>query len=218
MISLGKDLGTRPTVTSGSALSDHYGTLVHWIQSFRSSAGLDARTVGVTSCGAQEGVSTVAANLAIAAAHSCIRPVLLLDLTGSRPRLTKDLAVVGDLGLERALLPGACARECAVTMPLPNLSVLASSDEGSCRGFGPGGGRVIELIRDLEHDFHFIVIDLPPAGSSLSFAIAGAIDGVLLVVEAEKTASDTASRVTQRMAHANANVLGVILNKCPVTL
>jgi Mrp family chromosome partitioning ATPase len=43
--------------------------------------------------------------------------------------------------------------------------------------------------------------------------IAALMDGVVLVVEAEKTRWEVANKVREALVQADANVLGVILNK-----
>jgi Mrp family chromosome partitioning ATPase len=58
-------------------------------------------------------------------------------------------------------------------------------------------------------------LDLPTVESSLCFVTAGSLSGVLLVVEAERTRTETAIRAKQRLIDARASVLGVILNKHP---
>jgi Mrp family chromosome partitioning ATPase len=74
-------------------------------------------------------------------------------------------------------------------------------------------GRLNELLASLSREFGFIVVDLPQAESSVCFAAAGLLNGVLLVMEAERTHHAAASRAKARLLHANAAVLGVIFNK-----
>jgi len=167
----------------------------------------------VTSCAKGAGASTVAANLAMAAAQTCDRRVLLLDLSSTRPALAKWLDMSGDLGLYDALAGDSHPSECAKASPITNLSLLAVNEANTPRSLKMDGGRVHQLLRSLEHDFGFIVVDLPPAQSGLCFAAAGALSGVLLVMETERTNCDAAYHAKQRLIHANAALLGVILNE-----
>jgi Mrp family chromosome partitioning ATPase len=225
MITLTHDLASPPRAMSDGVvaeqdgvlaeqdgvLAEQFGALVHWIRSSGNPTGSAAKRVGVTSCGAGEGVSTVATNLAVAAAHSCARPALLLDLSGKPP--SPQLASRRELGLHKEVAPDSRPSERAVASLTANLSFLSMQETRVSRGLWTGGAKVDELLRELERDFDFIVVDLPRADSSLCFAVAEMLDGLLLVVEAQRTDGEAAARATQRLGHANATVLGVILNK-----
>jgi protein-tyrosine kinase len=193
--------------------AEHYYAVVHWIRSTVHATAVEARTIGVTSCNRGAGVSTVAANLAVAAAQTCERPVLLLDLSGTRATLSTRLAASGDLGLREALAPDSQPRQCVKSSPIPNLSLLAMNEVGTPKALSTDGHQVNKLLSELEPDFDLIVVDLPPTDSGLCFAVAGRLNGVLLVIEAQRTRNDTAIRAKQRLIHANAAILGVILNK-----
>lgn len=199
--------------TCVDTVDEHFCGLVHWIRSTGNATAVEAKTIGVTSCAQGAGVSTVAANLALAAAQTCDRPVLLLDLSGTRPMLATYLAMSGDLGLREALAPDSRPCECVKPSPIHNLSLLAVNEVGTPKALSIDGHQVNRLLSELEPDFDLIVVDLPPADSGLCFGVAGMLSGVLLVIESQCTRSDTAVRAKQRLIHANAAVLGVILNK-----
>jgi Mrp family chromosome partitioning ATPase len=173
----------------------------------------EAKTIGVTSCAPRAGVSTVAANLALAAAQAIVRPVLLLDLSSTRPVLAERLNVSGDLGLRAALAGDVRPGECVKASPTANLFLLGANEAGAPQQLSLDGGRIYQLLQALEPDFRFIVVDLPPADSALCFAVAGALSGVLLVMEAQRTRYEAAVRAKQRLRYANASMLGVILNE-----
>ncbi len=76
--------------------------------------------------------------------------------------------------------------------------------------------RMVQLLRDLHDEYGLVVVDLPPAtDSSVALAMAGLLAGVVLVVEAEQTRFESAQRASRSLQQAQANVLGVILNKRP---
>ncbi len=192
-------------------VAEHYYSLAHWLRS-RNGSG-ESTLVGVTSCTHGSGVSTVAANLAVAAAYRSDRPVLLVDLTGKRPQLAARLSISGELGLERALAANADPSECVRATPIANLSMLAESDGRAFESMCLDSTQQTVMLRALERDFGLIIVDLPPTDSGLCFATAGTLSGVLLVIEAKRTQSEAALRAKQRLIHANAAVLGIILNK-----
>jgi Mrp family chromosome partitioning ATPase len=200
---------------TGGAIAEQYYALANWLRpsgeavAFGESASAP-KSIGVTSCIRGAGVSTVAANLAVAAATTGDLPVLLVDLSGNQSRVARQLSLSGDLGLEAALQGELPPAACAKATPIENLSLLAL-DEGSLLS-SYDGNRVVDLLRQLEREFAFLVIDLPPTDSGLCFSTVGTLNGVLLVMDGQRTQGHAAVRAKQRLIHANAAVLGVILN------
>ena len=192
--------------------AEQYYSLVHWLQSGRDPSTARSTTVGVTSCDSGAGTSTVALNLATAAAQVGQRPVLLLDLSG-RGKVASRLGISDDSDLRAALASDGLASQCVNASEIPNLFLLGAENEADAQALTLDRRGVNELVRSLEADFGLIVVDLPPTESSVCFAVAGLLDGVLLITEAERTRRNVAARAQQRLIQAQANVLGVILNK-----
>ena len=70
---------------------------------------------------------------------------------------------------------------------------------------------VLSRLRD---HFDLILVDLPALSSSpLGLAVCPLADGIILVVEAEKTKATIAEKAKQRIQRAGGNILGVVLNK-----
>jgi protein-tyrosine kinase len=212
MNTLTKDSPSSRRGRVGAVAEQYYG-LFHWLQSIGTPTVSDTKTIGVTSCGPESGAGTVAANLALAAAHASKQPVLLVDLSGTRSKLAERLRMYGDLGLHAALASDVRPADCVKGSPIENLFLLAANDAGMSESLSMDGGKLHQLLQSLESDFKFIVVDLPPADTALCFAVAGAMSGVLLVMDAEQTRYDAAVRAKQRLLYANAALLGVILNE-----
>ena len=196
-------------------VGEHYYSLVHWLRTVGDASGVAPKTIGITSCANGAGVSTVAANLAIAAAQISHEPVLLLDLSGARPELAKRSGKSGAADLREAPDDVSQYGERIEPSPIANLSLLVANFPRDVRALEMDFAKGNDLVGTLENDFGFIVVDLPTVESSLCFVTAGLLSGVLLVMEAERTRSDTAARAKQRLIDARANVLGIILNKHP---
>jgi len=63
-------------------------------------------------------------------------------------------------------------------------------------------------------DFDFILIDSPPATlSSVSSTIADKVDGIVLVLESEKTRWPVAERVKTNIIKNGGKILGLVMNK-----
>lgn len=67
---------------------------------------------------------------------------------------------------------------------------------------------------NLKLNFDLVLIDsLPLSISPDASAIASKVDGVILVLEAEKTKWRTARHVRERMESVGGNILGIVFNK-----
>ena len=194
---------------------DHYQALVHRILSETSERQALA-SLGVTSSGDAEGVSTVAAGLAITAASLSTQPVLLLDMNPSEVKHAGALHVWRQMGILDTSSPTATATSGVRRSRYDNLSVLSCRDAEQLKPPPFDRTRIEQLLRDLGEDFGLIIVDLPPATeSSLALATAGLLSGVLLVIEAEQTRSESAQRAKQYLQQSQANLLGAVLNKRP---
>jgi Mrp family chromosome partitioning ATPase len=192
---------------------ENYQALAHRLLSSTTSAGAVLRSIGVTSSGTGEGVSTVAAQLASTVAAISSRPVLLLDLNPTDVRRAATLRVWGAMGLQDPSAPIAAPRSGVCESRFQNLSLLSCRDAEQLRA-PLDRSKVSALLAELNDEFGLIIVDMPPATeSSLTLAMAGLLSGVLLVIEAEGTHSEAARRAQQNLSQAQANVLGVIMNK-----
>jgi Mrp family chromosome partitioning ATPase len=171
------------------------------------------RIVGVTSSAPGEGVTTVAANLAITEAVSGRKSVLLVDANEQ------------DASLARLF----CCDECG---PVPEtvgqlfdgfieptsiegLAVVTVGGIASQRSaISPHELR--EEIDLAKRDYDLVIVDLSPAtGISPCFEWGPLLDGVLLVVEAERTSAQAALQVKTRLINSRTHLLGVVFNKRP---
>ena len=219
----------RPAVEGAGEL---FQSLLCRLPRHDSDAGPALRTLGLTSCSGGEGVSTVAARLAAEASRNGRGPVVLVDANLARPAVHKLLGVKGGPGLAEALKEEAALEDILQVTPLPHLSVVAagggaSGERREARGEGlcssawavsPGSSALIPglsgLLEKLKEEFALIVLDVPPLSPASSWAggLAGAVDGLVLVVEAERTRL-AALRQTKDWLEGRARFLGVILNK-----
>ena len=172
--------------------------------------------VGVISCSSGEGSSTVAANLAVWTARLGDKPALLVDADVGNPTVDRSFKIPRSPGLTDVLSDRCDLAACVQRSPIANLSIIAAGTQN-------GGGlaqykftKVAGLLDALRRDFAFIVVDLPAATELRSdVRLTGALDGVVLVIEAERTRIAVAQRVKKELVRANVNLLGLLLNKQP---
>jgi Mrp family chromosome partitioning ATPase len=205
---------SRSPSTIGGPVSENYQSLVHWLRAVGDVSNVSAKAIGVTSCSQGAGATTVAVNLALAGAQAG-ENVLLVDFSSTRPAIAARLGLSGELGLRDAVADVTHAAEYVTATPLDKLSVLAANLPGEPQSINLDAASINGLLRAVESEYSLIVVDLPTVESSLCFIASGLLNGVLLVMEAERTRIDVAARAKQRLIDARASVLGVILNKSP---
>ncbi len=172
------------------------------------------RCLGITSSDRREGVSTVAWQLAAAAADSGEGNILLVDANVQYPNVHKIFGLKRSPGLTESLLdPGRLERS---IRPLDgrNLSILPAGEYGNEALKAFGSSAIDEAVELLRSHYDLIVFDMPSTDEhSLGLRLAELMDGVLLVVEAERARSEVARRATQILDRNGVKVLGAVLNK-----
>jgi non-specific protein-tyrosine kinase len=179
------------------------------------------RTVLVTSAGAGEGKSTIAANLALAAARDGER-VVLIEADLRRPGLDnthiRTAAERSPVGLSN-YLAGAAGEEQIVTPhpEHPELSVIWSGIMPPNPTALLSSHRLDTLLASLQLDFDRIVIDTCPisVGADAS-VIAGHVDGTVFVIDERKTRRTDAQAGLNQLRSVRAPLLGIVLNRSTV--
>ncbi|MGA9057595.1 MAG: polysaccharide biosynthesis tyrosine autokinase [Terriglobia bacterium] len=174
------------------------------------------RVIVLTSANPREGKTTVASNLALAAAEIG-QSVLLIDGDLRKGRLHEIFEVSNAWGLsdllagkeppkgrERMVMATGCGYLFLLPAgsPAPNISSLLYSP------------RAPEFLTRVRQEFHTIIIDTPPMLHMPDARVLGRLaDGVILVVRSAQTTRETAAVATQRLTADGTRVLGTILNE-----
>jgi len=192
----------------------HYRALLYGLPGWSSGARDMLRTLGITSCRRREGVSTVASHLALSAAESTQRQVLLVDANLASPYLHKFFRIQRGPGLAEALMQPSQVAKCIQPSQNPRLSLLTAgrAEDGAARALEVD--QLSSLLESLHTHFDLVIFDLPSGimGNS-TLRLASLLDGVLLVVEAERTRWELARQMKDFMDRANINLLGAVLNR-----
>ncbi len=199
-------------VRQTSEAQQYYLTLLRSLSLSTGMAENPITTLGVTSCYPGEGVSTVAAQLSVAAATTGMR-VLLVDLNWKRPTIHQAFDVQRGPGLSEALANDGREEPPIQASHIPNLSLLTIGNFVGDFNLAISLERMAGLIQSLRN-YELIVFDLcesAEAGPSLS--LSSLLEGVLLVIEAERVRWEVALRVKELLVRSGANVLGTVLNK-----
>ena len=171
-------------------------------------------TLGLTSCFRREGVSTVAAQMAVEAAATGRHRVLLVDANPAFPSAHRLFKVKRAPGLADCL---ASAREPADCVRRTGDGRLAILPAGKPRKADLGlrdTEAVEQLVKSLKADYDLVIFDMPPVGQQgPAIRLAGLLDGVVLIVEAQRVQANVAEGITRQLSRANVQLLGAILNK-----
>jgi len=181
------------------------------------------QTLLVTSPNLAEGKSNTVANLAVAMAQAGLR-VVAVDADLRRPRLHQlfDLELHEEDALESSLggLTGSLLEGCPDGRLQPtqveNLKVLPSGELPPNPAEIMGSQHMQKLLHELAQQVDVVLIDSPPVlPVADATALAQAVDGVLLVLEAGKTRRQAARYAVESLHQVGASLVGVVLNAVP---
>ena len=172
------------------------------------------RVFAVVSCHRGEGVSTIAANLATWLAQRGNRDVLLVDANTTHPSVHRIFKKKLSPGLVDVLENGQGNGDAILNSPVQNLHILSAGRVKVNLSQIFDFDRFSKRLSSIKEHYRFVVFDLP-AVSQMSIVprLASLCDGVIIVVEAERLRWEVVQRMKERLVKAEANVLGVVLNK-----
>lgn len=174
-------------------------------------ADLPLQVVVMTSPGPKEGKSTTCANLGVTLAQADKR-TLILDCDLRKPVVHKVFGLRNVWGLVNVL---AGERDLSGIWhePMKNLKVVTVGPVPPNPAELLGSRRFAELIEQVRKDFDYVLIDAPPVELVSDPAIlATQSDGVLLVLDAQKTRKGAVRRSMRGLEAVGANVLGTVMN------
>jgi polysaccharide biosynthesis transport protein len=181
-----------------------------------SSRGEPLKRLLVTSAFADEGKSTVVANLGFAL-NEAGRRVVLADTDFLRPTLHRTMKIKSSTGLVETLESESPLEPTLV--PVTQGLWLAQRGESfqpRTRGM-LAGSRLRELIGEMTNRADFVICDSSPVLLIPdNLLLASAVDGVILVARAGSTGFRDLARTKTLLEGAGARVLGVVLNQVPV--
>ena len=209
---LGENGGAVPALSA--ELRERYCTLLRRLPWPGNDPAQGVRAVGVTSCCSGEGVSTVAAQLAVTAASCGERRVLLVDAHAARPAVHAAFGVPLAPGLSEVACNAADLSTAVRPSALGNLWLLPAGHANGQPFPDYGLPAWDEIVAAVRQDYQLIVFDMPAARqTSAVIALARLLDGVLLVIEAERLGHDVLLPMKEMLLESDVRLLGAVLNK-----
>lgn len=170
------------------------------------------RTILITSAAPREGKSFTSANLAAIIAMTGSR-VLIIDADLRRPALHKRFDLANDIGLCSIFSDDANVEQAIQASHIPGLDVMVAGPPPPNPGELLGSDRMVQLTKGFR-SYDFVIIDSPPVNVVADpLVLSSLVDGVVLVVEANRTGRNVVVQAQARLAEMKANVLGAIVNK-----
>lgn len=170
-----------------------------------------SKVIVLTSPGPGEGKSTVCANLGVVLAQAGKSP-LIIDCDFRNPAMHKFFGLRNLYGLVD-VLAGEYSLQETWKEPVEGVKVITVGHLPPNPAELVGTGRFSEFLVSVRQQFDYILIDSPPVGRVSDPAILAAQgDGVLLVLDAQKTRKGSVRQAVRDLQAVGAKVLGTVIN------
>lgn len=217
----------RPWTNDRRLILEEYYGIKHNILNLNS--GQRIKTILFSSSNKGEGNSTVLIQFSLTLASEGER-VLLVDANLRDPSFHKIFNLERENGLTELILGRSTLDEVIKKTRFNNLFVITSGilSRGPSLDRGPltvdyglfnpsalfESDSLDSHIENMKKQADWVLFDSPPINSfNDSIALAHRVDGVVMVVEAEKTRWEVAQSAKQRVESGNGKILGIVLNK-----
>jgi len=171
------------------------------------------RSILITSCMPGEGKTKVTINLSASIAKGPDDSVILIDADLRKNSLSSLLGLRETLGLSDALAGRVSIHETLINTDIKGLTILPAGLNRPNPAELIGSTRMRSLVQHLRESYNnsYILIDSTPIVSTSEASILSQlVDGVVLVIMADKTRRDVVKREVNTIdSH---KILGVVLN------
>jgi len=204
---------TMAEILTAKSLVPQLELLKHQLQRLLTGESGEPVTVAITSCEAGEGVTTLASNLAASLAKDEEVEVLLIDGNSSDKGVQKYLREKNLTAVSR-MPEDTVPTAWPVHQATENLGVLSAKKQKNTDGIDTFFHGVNGSLDMAKEKYQFIILDCPPIRRMYSsLNLFRKVDGVILVIEAEKARYEVIEREVTMLKEAGANILGTVLNK-----
>lgn len=171
-----------------------------------------SKVIMLTSALRSEGKTTMSANISASFAHDGLKTVLI-DADTRRPRVHEIFHLDKAPGLTNFLKDGISIESILRESGDPNLKVITAGDGSSNPTALLSSEKVKELVQGLRKDYDKVLLDTPPVLNIADALILGPLaDGVVLVINAEKTEKRLIKKIMEQFQQAGETVIGGIIN------
>ncbi len=176
----------------------------------------EIKTIMITSAMLGEGKTTTLCNIASVMSDLGKR-ILIIDIDLHKPAVHKFFNLPNKYGLTDLLMNKDDYRKYLYDV-YPELDVLTVGKIPSNPAELVNSKSIKELLKVLSLNYDYIFLDTPPiALVSDSINISTYTDAVILVIAYGETEIETVRKSIESLKHVNANIIGTVLNKLPVS-
>jgi capsular exopolysaccharide synthesis family protein len=171
------------------------------------------RLLAVTSAIPKEGKSVTALNLSCTLAEIRHLKVLVVDGDFRRSSLAFMLDQPDQPGLAEILRGQVTVGEALRHTPIPNLMFIpAGNKEQHSAAELLAATSAHPAFKQMQHDFHYTIVDTPPATTVTDVGIIGQMcTGVIVVVRLHRTAEVAAKRAVRLLQVNNIPIVGCLI-------
>lgn len=178
------------------------------------SGNRDIKSVLVTSCNRQEGKTLTAISMASALANQSGADVLLIDGNMHAPMIHQSFNVSVDPGFTDILTARTSIEEGLRKTEDDRLVILPIGATPNSLAGQQRSGEIAGQLQNIGQHFDYVIYDGPSIfEASDPSTIARHFDGIVLVVECERTRWEVVQDAKERLLKAGGDILGVVLNK-----
>ncbi|MEW6074714.1 MAG: CpsD/CapB family tyrosine-protein kinase [Candidatus Omnitrophota bacterium] len=194
-----------------STVSEQYRTLRTNLQS--QNPKNPVRAITITSSTHSEGKTITAINLAISMAKDLNKKqILLVDADLRRASMSKYLGVKAELGLADLISNGTNMDDTLLNLGIDNLTFLPAGKSSHNPAELFASDKLPKLISQLKTKYDYLIFDTPPIIPVTDAGLLGAqTDGVIMVIQAERTQKGVVKHSEGLLKQAQARLLGYIL-------
>lgn len=196
-------------------------SLVAQVQTWQSERGLGTMVVGIIGERRGVGNTSVALQLAKQATGFGLGDVLYVEGGRDEPRLkaSREVNSNAGLGLVDHLNGHVELQACIVRDHDLGISILPWGGSPESKDHAVGPIMYQHVFQDLRTQFSWVVVDLPAVTDSETIpACASQVDGVIVVVDNQKSTAANVRRLLEGMGILQIPVLGCVMNRYTLPL
>lgn len=173
----------------------------------------EIKAILFTSSKSEEGTSTVLFNFAIDLVNDGEK-VIIVDANLRTPAIHSFLSLEQENGFSELIYGQKSIDQALKKTEIKNLTVITSGSPVTNPSTGLASVKLPALIQELKIKADWILVDSPPIHDyNDSCILADKLDGVILIIQAEKTKWEVVQSAKERISRNDIKLLGAILNK-----
>ncbi|AEF17736.1 capsular exopolysaccharide family [Thermoanaerobacterium xylanolyticum LX-11] len=212
MIDVNNNVFKNNVVNSKTTVSEAFRSLRTNLQF--TSVDKKVKSILITSSLPNEGKSTIIKNLAYALAMTGVK-VIVVDCDLRNPTVHQMFKIPNMSGLTNIIVEDDRYEKYVISdKEFDNLGIITSGPIPPNPSELIGSNRMKVFLDRLKEDYDYVLLDAPPVLLVTDpTVLAPVVDGVILVIQANKTEIEATKRAKEILTNLKANILGAVLNK-----